>query len=239
MTSRLLLLVVPTAMGVYLALTLPRGGNPDELDHLEGIRYFEQHWWPPDLNADELWYSAHGWNRVYTGEWVYWALGRGAALAGLTSQEPADYRLIRLLNVGALPFLLASLVCWPSRLFRLDVCALFVASIPQVIYVCAYVNGDAWALAMAGVLLRAGLSIYEDPSRARWWTFGSLIGLTILSKPNAWPLIPLACGLAWAGWCRDHARSWRRLAGVAVLAVVVAAPPWAPGVLSASLHELS
>jgi hypothetical protein len=62
--------------------------HPDEFVHADAFCYFENHWWPPDLNSDGLVYSPYGWSRVYSGELVYLLYGRLSRL--IRSVSPGE-----------------------------------------------------------------------------------------------------------------------------------------------------
>jgi hypothetical protein len=58
--------------------------HPDERLHVDAFRYFETHWWPPDLDSDAVSYSVSGWSRVYTSEVVYIIYGKlGAFISAI------------------------------------------------------------------------------------------------------------------------------------------------------------
>ena len=219
-------LVLAAAVGAAVALALgtPAGVHPDEIDHFEAVRYFQRHAWPPPPGSDAVWYSAYGWSRVYSGEWIYWAIGRLSAAAAGVDPAAASLRAARLLNALSLVALLAPLLFGRSRFFRLDLCGVFLASIPQVVYVASYLDDDAWTMATAAALLRVALGVYERDGRGGWAPFGLLLGLALGAKRNAWVIVPFALALAMAGWRRSPARRWRGPLGALLLALALVAP---------------
>ncbi|MCJ7703011.1 MAG: hypothetical protein MUO62_15625, partial [Anaerolineales bacterium] len=50
--------------------------HPDSRYHLHGFAFYEENWWPPEINSDELVYSPYGFSRVYSGEIVYLIYGK-------------------------------------------------------------------------------------------------------------------------------------------------------------------
>jgi len=218
------LLAAAVSVALLLAVVTPIGDPPDELDHLAAVRYFQQHAAPPPLGSDEVWYTAYGTSRVFNGEWSYWLLGRLSAAAAEVLPAAGEPRALRLWSVAALAATLAPLLYWPSRRFRLDLVALFVASVPQVLYVGSYVNGDAWTIAAATWVLRLGLAIWEQPEATLGLPFGVAIGLALGTKPNGWILMPFALAGAASGWRRAGSRRWRQAGLAALAATAVLAP---------------
>jgi 4-amino-4-deoxy-L-arabinose transferase-like glycosyltransferase len=101
---------------------------------------------------------------------------------------------------------------------------LAVALYPQMVFVSAYVNGDAWTLA-AGALLLWALAAWARSGEgdAGLAAVGATAGLVVLGKPNGYALlVPTA---AWIVWATVRGRvSLRALAAAAGLGLVVCAP---------------
>jgi hypothetical protein len=238
--------VLAAALGAatLLAWVTPVGEPPDELDHLDTVHYFQNHAWPPPLGADEVVYTAYGTSRAFNGEWSYWLLGRLSAAAASIVPAATEPFALRLWSVAALAALLAPLLYWPSALFRLDLVAVFLVTVPQLLYVCSYVNGDAWTIAAATWLLRVGLAIFERPEESLGVRFGVAVGLCLGTKPNAWVVVPFAFAAAVSGWRRAARTPWRRLAlgALACLALLgplrLSHPPWSQGGLNRSLAHV-
>jgi hypothetical protein len=102
-------------------------------------------------------------------------------------------------------------------------------AIPQVLYVYAYANSDAWGLSFGIFLVLFAVSTWEG-SRPGWWQaagLGALTGLVLLSKSPFWVLIPLAYLIAGAGILRRAPRpghmAWRDAAVLLLIWVGVTA----------------
>jgi hypothetical protein len=196
--------------------------HPDEYIHVDAFCYFENHLWPPNLNSDGLMYSGYGWSRVYDQELVYMIYGKSARLARsimdshswlipsnpsvdspttlLESASPShcqqnaaalaqDYRLFNILlyliTLSVL-FYMGWQNPWPLLIALLMIC------IPQVAYLYAYANSDAWGSHehfLVSVRLKAGDRLFNS-----WLNMVGLAGLTgmvLLSKETAWLSLPL------------------------------------------------
>ena len=85
------LLVVATGINCFgVVYQTNPCSHPDSRYHLYGFSYFENHWWPPDLNSDDLVYSPYGNSRVYSGEIVYLVYGKLTALAKKMGVIPSE-----------------------------------------------------------------------------------------------------------------------------------------------------
>jgi len=161
--------------------------HPDEFVHLDAFHYFEQHWWPPNLNIDGLTYSVYGWSRVYTGELVYILYGQLAHHSGVIEISYLTYRLFNLsLLVGTLMALFFITVRWfPPMLIGL----VFVC-VPQIIYLYAYANSDAWGLSVSILLfLWVAKMVDQPPDQWTWRQFVGLgvgVGLIFIAKLPFW-----------------------------------------------------
>lgn len=222
----LYLLVLTTgALAIWLATTTRPNAHPDENIHVDAFCYFEQHAWPPPLNRDGLRYSPDGWSRVYSGEAVYILYGQlGRVLkpligeGGLLHPTPRladgpriylplladsstcvlDYRLYRLLNSLLWIATLAALITAGRRHRALLSLALLLCSLPQVVYLYAYANSDAWALSMSALLAAFALTRRSAGGLQHrdLLGMGLLTGLLLLAKPSQWIVLPL-CYLIW------------------------------------------
>jgi hypothetical protein len=219
-------LLAALAACAALALLLPVGGQPDEHDHLQALRWFTAHGWPPPIDADGVGYSAYGTSRVYTGEWSYWLRGRLAALGAALDPALASPRALRLHGLLALALTLAPLLFWPAPGLRLDLVAVFLVTVPQVLWSFAYLNGDAWTIAAATLLLRVALAIHqgEGGDRRLWLAFGAALGLVAGVKINGWVIVPFALALAGSGWWRRAPGRLGPLVAAGLVALALAAP---------------
>ena len=193
------LICVAVTLSALIALNTGYGLHPDERLHVAAFRYFETHWWPPELGADELVYSPDGTSRVFFGEIVYPVYGKIAhmVLAVLDIPDPTQemrtaYTVYRLLNTLLLAGTLTYLFTARRRLFSPALLGIVMVCIPQVIYVYSYANSDAWAFTMTLVLFVYALSQAEKPpwtAREYAW-LGLLLGLVLAAKPSFWPVLP-------------------------------------------------
>ena len=246
---RAAVLAVAVGLSVATALITPAGGNPDEAVHVDALRWFEHHLLPPPLEQNGLLYSGTGWSRVYTGEAVYSLFGRlGAAWHWLLGDAP-PLLFYRLLNSVLLAVLLVPLLWGSLRTVSLSRTALLVAATPQLIYLFSYANSDAVAVLAAALLWLAAVWQLESPRLGSWSLLGALVGLVLVTKASAWPVMAGALGLVAVAWLRHfRARAWLPLAGVVLLAVMLAAPlrllprlvepgPWPAGVEAMRAHR--
>ena len=154
--------------------------------------------------------------------------------AGMTVQVWA----LRLFNVGVGALVIFFIGLSARRLFpkRLRVALLaagFVAFLPMHIAMSASVNNDVLAeLFIAAVMFRLlGALQEETTSPAHWAVTGLLIGLGLLTKFQAYILIPLA-GVVWLwqlwrGWRAHELTARRWLTGVALALPALLLPlPW-------------
>jgi hypothetical protein len=161
--------------------------HPDERLHVEAFRYFAEHAWPPDLNADGLVYDPYGTSKVYAREIAYTLLGpvgRGLEAAlGLT--HPALG--FRLLSVALLPVTLLALLRAPAAIVPAPAFAVVLAAVPQVLYAFGGANTEAWAVCMSVLLFAHSLRLAAVEGA---WPLreaallGVLTGLLLASKDN-------------------------------------------------------
>lgn len=161
--------------------------HPDERLHVEAFRYFAAHAWPPDLNSSQLLYDPYGTSKVYAREIVYTILGPFGRLVETVVGTPHPTIAFRLLNVALLPLALGALLRLRSAILPSGAVAVVFASVPQVLYVFAYANSDAWAVALSVLLFAQALRLAG--SQPRWplhqtAILGALTGLLLASKDN-------------------------------------------------------
>lgn len=192
-----------------IALQTKPNVHPDELVHVDAFRFFEDHWWPPPLGSDEVIYSLAGWSRVYEGEVVYLIYGKIGRLVYLLARPPAEaealalaYQTYRFLNVLLYGLTLACLffiptgTSWPALAGFIFVC------VPQVNYIYAYANSDAWSLSVVALFFLWVLAQQEQPFWLWSWSqvsaLGILTALVFLTKQPYWLslafLYPLIAG---------------------------------------------
>lgn len=251
-----LLIAVAVLTAYQIARRTAYDVHPDEYIHVDAFCYFENHFWPPDLNSDELIYSSYGWSRVYDQEMVYLVYGQFAKLARsiidsrpwlvlrqATGDNPAPFlegtyftrcqqrapalaQGYRLLNVLLYLITLSVLFYmgqkhpWPLLIALLMIC------VPQVTYLFAYANSDAWGLSMSIFLflfvLRQGDRLFNS-----WLNMVGLAGLTamvLLSKETAWLSLPftyLLVGWIFIEFIKDqHSLHFGRLVGLLTVLIL-------------------
>jgi hypothetical protein len=185
---RTLLLAPAVVFAAMIACHSAPDAHPDENMHVDAFRFFETHRTRPALNSDDLLYSPMGQSRVYTGEIVYPLYGRLGHLAHLRYPDLDPYLLYRSLNVFLLAVTLATLALARCRWFNPWLLAVFLVCIPQVPYLYAYANSDAFGLS-ASVLLFLHTARLIDTPPLRWRLrslalFWLLFLCTLLSKTS-------------------------------------------------------
>jgi hypothetical protein len=176
---RIVLVLVPVVCAAIIAGTTIFDAHPDEKAHVDAFRYFENHWSRPPLGSPELVYSPMGWSRVFTGEIVYPLYGKLACVVHrFAGVEP--FRLYRYLNVALLALTLGLLMFLHCRWCDLWLLALVMIAIPQVIYVYAYANSDAWGTSCAVLLLAQAAVLIDSPPLSWRWLRLALLMLNVL-----------------------------------------------------------
>jgi len=219
-TRRLFLLIIAfyLALGVGYALLTPAWQAPDEPAHFNNIAHiattgrlprlqpgdYDQAYleklkaerFPPELSIAPVRYEGHQPPLYYLLMTpVLWLLSG----AGVAVQVGA----LRLANVmiGALVIVfiwLSARRLFPKRPRIALLAAGFVAFLPMHIAMSASINNDALAeLFIAAVMLRLLAALQqEETTPGQWALTGLLIGLGLLTKFQAYILIPLA-GVVW------------------------------------------
>ncbi|MFC1852531.1 hypothetical protein ACFL27_20230 [candidate division CSSED10-310 bacterium] len=155
---------------------------------MEAFSYFGDNLWPPDLNADGLYYTVYGWSRVYSGEIVYNIYGLIGKVITLF-WKPVDgiYLIYRYLNVCL--FLITLIVLFFVRCRWLDPASIGLTFIllPQVHYLYAYASCDPWSLSMSVFLFLYIAKLVDAPicslTLDKYMVIGIFTGLIIVSKP--------------------------------------------------------
>ena len=67
---------------IVIAIAWYTGYNTHSDEHvqLDAFRYYETHWWPPEIGSSDVLYSAFGYSRVFTGEIGFLIYGKAAWL---------------------------------------------------------------------------------------------------------------------------------------------------------------
>ncbi|RME61138.1 MAG: DUF2142 domain-containing protein [Caldilineae bacterium] len=224
-------------LSALIALNTGYGLHPDERLHVAAFRYFETHWWPPELGADELVYSPDGTSRVFFGEVVYLVYGKMAHLI-LTVLDISDptrelqtaYTVYRLLNTLLLAGTLIYLFTTRRRVFSPALLGAVMVCIPQVIYVYSYANSDAWAFTMTIILFVYALGQTEEQpwTAKKYAQVGLLLGLVLAAKPSFWPVLPFILAPLGQPWLTGlRVQPFRFLTGslLAITALFLVAGP--------------
>ncbi len=187
------------AAALILAMTVVSKFNahPDEYLHFEAAKYFSTHWLPPALDdpAVQPSLSHYGLSYLQDLDAAYFLIGKFMALVPSWFASPEI--AARLCHVLLFIVLAAWLI---QRLPKSFAPAVLLIS-PQIWYVFSYVNGDAWALALALVIAvqlaekDSLLSQYlrADGWRTDWWGglwFAALLALLVMAKRNYYLFLP-------------------------------------------------
>jgi hypothetical protein len=203
------------------------GVHPDEDLHIASARYFEHHWLPPIADEAFAPYLDPAYGVSYAlsvpPEFVYFYYGKvGAITHALGGAFAYGCRY------GAL-ILFAALCAWLAvKRPEHPAFAFMLLATPQVWYVFAYVNGDAWGI-FASFLVVWQLGnpdslgrryIDRDSARIGAVTAGVALAALALCKRNYTPFFLYALTYGTLLTYRDRAKLQRWLAAVAVGAVL-------------------
>ncbi|RME79983.1 MAG: hypothetical protein D6775_17200, partial [Caldilineae bacterium] len=250
-----LILVVYLLLGAFYALLTPLWQTPDEPAHFNYVRHmaetlqlpvlqpgdYDQAYletikarkFPAEMSVERIRYEGHQ-------PPLYYALV--TPFYWLT--EPSGIRLqvwvLRLLGVvlGAGVVLLIWASCrrlCPSQPDLALAAAGFAAFLPMHVAMMAAVNNDTLAelLIAAGVFRLLG-HLRDGPAGRGWFLTGLVVGLALLTKLQAYILVPLAAGV----WLWQAARihmvgreRWRTALAVGLPALLLGLPWWARNML--------
>lgn len=220
------------ALMLAMALLTKFNAHPDEYLHFETARYFVNHWFPPALNDPVIapTFSHYGFSYMRDLDAAYFLMGKFMALfpAWLASPEIAA----RLFNVAL--FILLS--AWLTGRLQASIAPCVLLISPQIWYVFSYVNGDAWALTLAMLIvvqLATENSLLTRYLQADNWSksvqggvcFAAVLALLLLAKRNYYLFLPFVVLVAiWksAVW-RASGTIFRPIQKWAVIALLTAA----------------
>ena len=195
--------VVPTTMACAGALilamavtsTTTRSVHPDEYSHLGAYQYYENHWLPPAADDPATIPSTSIWGYTYLFELdvVYDIAAHVTSPFTVWTQD--GLRSARMFQVGLWLILCVLALC--RRHWAWVLCVVLLS--PQIWYVFAYFNADAFALFLS--LIAAGLIADQDSGLHRFlisgdkrgpalWVAAACIGLLLVSKRNYLPVVP-------------------------------------------------
>lgn len=220
------------ALMLAMALLAKFNAHPDEYLHFETARYFVSHWFPPALNDPAIapTFSHYGSSYMRDLDAAYFLMGKFMALfpAWLASPETAA----RLFNVA----LFIILGAWLTARLQPSLAPFVLLISPQIWYVFSYVNGDAWALTLAMLIvvqLAAENSLLARYLQAENWSksvqggvcFAAVLALLLMAKRNYYLFLPFVALVAiWksAVW-RAAGTTLRPIQKWAVIALLTAA----------------
>ena len=220
------------ALMLAMALLTKFNAHPDEYLHFESARYFISHWFPPALNDPAIvpTFSHYGFSYLQDLEGAYFLMGKFMALfpEWLASPEMAA----RLFNVT----LFLTLGVWLTGRLQGSIAPFVLLISPQIWYVFSYVNGDAWALTLAMLIvvqLATENSLLARYLQAENWSksvqggvcFAAVLALLLMAKRNYYLFLPFVVLVAFwksAVW-RGTGTIFRPLQKWAVIALLTAA----------------
>jgi len=202
-----------TCLILAMALLTKFNAHPDEYLHFETARYFVDHWWPAALNDPVIapTFSHYGFSYMRDLDASYFLMGKFMALfqGWLGTPEIAA----RLFNV----LLFVLLAVWVAGRLGTSFAPFILLISPQIWYVFSYVNGDAWALFVAMLMVvqlaqqKSALQAYLE--NKRWsgsfrgaFLFALLLALMIMAKRNYYLFLLFVAFVA--GWTTLTQPGW-------------------------------
>lgn len=185
------------ALMLAMAILTKFNAHPDEYLHFESARYYVSHWLPPALDDPAIvpTFSHYGFSYMRDLDAAYYLMGKFMSFvpAWLVSPEIAA----RLFNVT----LFIVLSVWLSGRLRGSIAPFVLLISPQIWYVFSYVNGDAWALTLAMLIvvqLAAENSLLTRYLQADNWSesvqggvcFAAILALLLMAKRNYYLFLP-------------------------------------------------
>ena len=227
---------VPWILGLVFVLTLAMAMttglhlHPDEVVHLEAVKYYARHLLPPSLDAAEIAdsYSIYGHSRLSQLEIYYLVAGYIQALPAQLSASP----LFAARSFNLLLFAALVLLAFRREASRPILLPLLISA--QAWYLFSYTNSDAIALTLTffvaylvtwpGSLLNRFLTEPHPPAFIPLMiALGLLFGSLLLLKANYYAFILfLGLYLLWRirqGDFPDRKRLWLRLLMLALVAL--------------------
>ena len=160
--------------------------HADEPTHLSACLYFGGRFFPPNLGSDEpgVSYGAYGLSRVFYQEFVYIIYGNIGKLWELLTGTKTNYLFYRILQVILWSTTLG--VIFRQKDIKLIAIGYVLICIPQIPYLYAYINSDAWALSINLFLFIwvARPKPIEQWSITDWVILGILTGFLLTVKKN-------------------------------------------------------
>ncbi len=229
-------------------------GAPDEADHFAIVQFVAAHGrlprygedglavhlmakghqrLPPETSGDRLQFLLGSFGSyelrlpyLFSPQMPYWLAGMVCrTFGGATVARARSFNSI-CIALAAVCTLIAGVVLWASP-WPAAIAALCFGLWPQVTFIGAYVNDDAFAvLTLALFLLAASWVERDGMSRQRAVFLGLALGAIASAKFYVFAALPLI--LAWGVFAWRRARGWRRSHVLLALAVatVLATPLW-------------
>ncbi|MGQ0540441.1 MAG: hypothetical protein ACT4O9_01160 [Blastocatellia bacterium] len=194
------LLSVAVILSAIMALSSDFNRHPDEIHHFEAAKYYIIHFFPPEIGDPAVRESYSVWGQSYLNYHFveYFLAGKftyAASLVGINPLAAARFFSVFLFSVLAFFFVYRSNIDCDLSIFPA-----FLLMTPQVWYVFSYVNNDVFALFLT--MIAAYQLGYEKSSLNRFFddsefssrifgglSFGLLIGLLFITKPNYWSFV--------------------------------------------------
>ncbi len=200
-----LFLLTAVVLAAVMSLTSGYNRHPDESNHFEAAKYYENHFLPPEIGDPSVLDSYSVWGVSYLNyHWIEYFLA-GKFVSILTFFGSNELFAARFFNVF-LFFSLSIFFLYRSRAnSEILVIPSFMLITPQVWYVFSYINNDAFALFVS--MLTAYLTAHRDSILHRFLAaggpkqnlaggivFGALIGMLLIGKTNYFAFIIFAAG---------------------------------------------
>lgn len=183
------LILIAVVFTTTIAVTTKLNVHPDEIYHISTFDYYRNHWLPPAFGEETTLISVFGTPRIYNGEIVYLIYSKPARIIWhILNMQSQRYLIYRLFNVITLFILLTAFFFYKNNVFPFFIIGLTIVIFPQIQYVFAYVNTDAWSLAVGIVLFLVVLTLIEKPIESWKWQhmviLGSATGFVLAAKIN-------------------------------------------------------
>ena len=244
----ILILAIYVILGALYAVFTPAWQNPDEPAHFNFVvqvattgtlpvlhqgdydqAYLDTikaHRFLAGMPIDSIRYEGHQPPLYYLlATPIYWLAAPGGALAALRA-----LRLFGVLLGGAVILMVWANTrrLFPNKPQRAALAAGFVAFLPMHVAMAASVNNDTLAelLIAIGVFRLLGHLGEERQSTSGWALTGLVIGLGLVTKFQAYILVPLAGSVwLWGSW-RTRRLAWRPVVAGLLPALLLSLPWW-------------
>ena len=221
------------------SILIPLGDAPDELNHMFFVDYLAHFGSVPKPHVDPVQPFVGDFTGVELNTSVVWYYGLpfahvlGAAAFGkfisplFPGQEYLAVRLFNWMLGGVFFFGLIRALLWSGiRSSAARLITALIATIPQVTFIFAYFNHDAFGLAAVTLSLHAFLRTVRVPDAASSAVyFGSCCGMILLSKPYQYPALLFFILMLLLLWRSDFTFPLRSIAFRAIPACILVSAP--------------